>query len=422
MSQGNQFHQYGYDHYLKAPKRPEQPSSSYRGLMDRGRGARFFRKLQSPAVATIALVASGILFTGVIIATYPSGENRQPEIPIVKADLRPIKEAPQDAGGMDIPNRESTILARVGQSKAPPANALEEPQAIENLLAQSRPNEDLVSKEQALERAMKARNPMVSGQGEQEGSEARENAGDDSFAPQTAAKSPDGAERIEIKPIQSGAPESTSSAQTMDTAQAETSGNMASAFDVKEPQAPQANDILQKIGDRQDEEAQKQDTAAHSDEFAREVASAAQLRKPARPKMHAAAQSPETIDYVRSVLNHEPGRTTTPQKSASDETANSVEPAAGLATASRSANTIESGTYFVQLASITDAARAGSEWAKMQEKYNVLSASKFRVQEANLSKGTFYRIQAGPMSKSSAERICDELKRMKKPGGCLVVK
>ncbi len=83
---------------------------------------------------------------------------------------------------------------------------------------------------------------------------------------------------------------------------------------------------------------------------------------------------------------------------------------------------IKAGLFFVQLASITDPARAGSEWVKMQKKYGVLSTSKFRVQEASLPSGTFYRIQAGPMSKSSADEICASLKASKKPGGCLVVK
>ena len=58
----------------------------------------------------------------------------------------------------------------------------------------------------------------------------------------------------------------------------------------------------------------------------------------------------------------------------------------------------------------------------MKAKYNVLSQEKFRVQEASVNSGTFYRIQAGPMSKANANNICDSLKQAGKPGGCLVVK
>ena len=49
-----------------------------------------------------------------------------------------------------------------------------------------------------------------------------------------------------------------------------------------------------------------------------------------------------------------------------------------------------------------------------------LSGLKFRTQEAKLAKGTFHRIQAGPMSKDSATSLCNEIKK-KTPGGCLVV-
>ncbi|MCB1721141.1 MAG: SPOR domain-containing protein [Alphaproteobacteria bacterium] len=34
-------------------------------------------------------------------------------------------------------------------------------------------------------------------------------------------------------------------------------------------------------------------------------------------------------------------------------------------------------------------------------------------------RGTYYRIQAGPMSRASASDICDSIKAQK-PGGCLV--
>lgn len=43
------------------------------------------------------------------------------------------------------------------------------------------------------------------------------------------------------------------------------------------------------------------------------------------------------------------------------------------------------------------------------------------MQEASLDRGTFYRIQAGPISKDSADEICREIKAIT-PVGCLVVK
>lgn len=91
-----------------------------------------------------------------------------------------------------------------------------------------------------------------------------------------------------------------------------------------------------------------------------------------------------------------------------------TEPAAGTTAAK-----VTSGTYFVQLASVKDTAGAPAEYKKMQAKYTGLSGIEFRTQRADLAKGTFYRIQAGPMSKESATSTCNGIKA--KGGSCLVV-
>src|SRR5690606_2405005 len=108
------------------------------------------------------------------------------------------------------------------------------------------------------------------------------------------------------------------------------------------------------------------------------------------------------------------------QEPASEEKAAAkAEPAAGAATAAPAA--IESGTHFVQLASIQDSSKAASEYKKMQAKYGALAGMGYRLQEAQIAgKGTFYRIQAGPVSKAAAEKACAAIKTQN-PGGCLVV-
>ncbi|MGH1402832.1 MAG: SPOR domain-containing protein [Alphaproteobacteria bacterium] len=392
MSQDNQFYQYGYDHYLKAPKKPVADAPSFdasRGASTYGIKSRLIRSVQSPAVATVALVAAGVLFVSVIVATYPSADDPQQPIPIVKADLRPIKVEPVEAGGMDIPHKDSTILARVGQ---PPT--IDESSVVENLLASPSVAEPLITKEEAIQKAM-AQSPAsapysVSESGSQSTVISKVTEATESV--QISAKE----EVVEIKP------EVVASFDPIETPTLVEPS--APSVGVKEAEAPEAHDILQKVG------ASKADISEGSTEFELEVARAAVASKPSRPAtIHAAATSPETLEFVRSVLNKE-----------SDVSPSSIEPAAGAASAAPAA--IASGSYFVQLASITDAARAGNEFSKMQKKYTVLSDAKFRVQEASLSNGTFYRIQAGPMSQDSANRICDSLKASGKPGGCLVVK
>lgn len=86
-------------------------------------------------------------------------------------------------------------------------------------------------------------------------------------------------------------------------------------------------------------------------------------------------------------------------------------------------NANTTGDYVVQLASIKDRSRAESEWNKLSSKYtSALSGVSYRVEMAVLGeKGTFYRIQAGPMSKDRANSICSEIKAIN-PSGCIVKK
>lgn len=121
----------------------------------------------------------------------------------------------------------------------------------------------------------------------------------------------------------------------------------------------------------------------------------------------AAAAVPEAVDRAPKVEEPESAEVKTePAK---------VEPAAGTTAAK-----VTPGGSYVQLASVKDASGADREYKKMQAKYSALSGVRYRTQEANLgAKGTFHRIQAGPMSKESASRICASIKSS--GGSCLVV-
>ncbi len=371
MSQDNNFHQYGYDHYLKAPAKPSmQPRTVARHSGGKLLFAQIFRKLQTPAVATVALLGAGALFAGVIFMTYPTGDEGERQIPIIKADLRPIKTQPVERGGMSIPHRDSTILANVGQPRFSQSRIADENHKIENLLSLS--NDDLVSKEQAIERAMEQ----------------------DKMPVELMAQMKKDTVPVLLRSEQVSAPSETSPVRVP-------LKEKTASFDLKEPTA---KDVLQKIG------ALENEMSEDNSEFSMKAASAATALKPNYSTRRfssnsvSSSKSPDTIDFVRSVLNSEPAK---------------IEPAAGAASV---AANITAGMYFVQLASITDQARASKEWSKMQARYSSLSSAEYRVQEASLSSGTFYRIQAGPMSKESANEICNALKAAGKPGGCLVVK
>lgn len=101
------------------------------------------------------------------------------------------------------------------------------------------------------------------------------------------------------------------------------------------------------------------------------------------------------------------------------EAAAKTEPAAGAASAPK----VTPGGYYIQVGSVRSESGADGEWKKIQAKYSSqLGGLKYRTQEANLgAKGVFYRIQAGPMSKESADGICGKIKAQS-PGACLVTK
>ena len=443
MSQGDQFHQYGYDHYLKAPKKQgghRRDSYSHNGgniissLLRSFGASSIFHKLQNPIVVGGVLGCAILLFIGVITVTCFSDDGVDKAIPIVKADLGNIKQTPNNPGGMDIPYRQSTILARSDQ----PTFEVEA-KTVENLLA-NQEYEDLVSKEEAINRAMQS--PVMGGTGYSFADSAE--AQDDLTALQET--NPQGTDSqvqangvVDILSQQSISVEAKETVVSGEANEA-LSADKAEEVEIKpafDLEKPDTNDILQKIGSSKGSNSDGEISAHFSDDFINMAAKSALVTKPAISKkiaaalagnaiasevksypanLHNAGQSPETLEYVRSVLNSDLNSSNVNTQSGAY--VQSIEPALGAS----SDIEVGAGVYFVQLASITDAKRAVSEWTKMQRKYPVLVSSKFRVQEASLPGGTFYRIQAGPMSKESATQICNALKQANKPGGCLVVK
>lgn len=149
----------------------------------------------------------------------------------------------------------------------------------------------------------------------------------------------------------------------------------------------------------------------------------AEAKKP--ESLHAAGASPDTLAFVRSVLDNKDKKK--PVSDVSARLLNTVEPAAGSADAKSEATTTKTianitngGAFYVQLGSVTSPDGAEKAWDKYAAEFG-LQGSSHRVQEANLgARGTFYRIQAGPFEETQAYDLCKSIKA-KKPGGCLVV-
>ena len=75
----------------------------------------------------------------------------------------------------------------------------------------------------------------------------------------------------------------------------------------------------------------------------------------------------------------------------------------------------------IQLASLTSDDAARADWQRIQKaNTDLLGALSLNLQTASLAKGTFYRIQAGPLAdRAAASALCDKLKARKQD--CLVV-
>lgn len=83
---------------------------------------------------------------------------------------------------------------------------------------------------------------------------------------------------------------------------------------------------------------------------------------------------------------------------------------------------LSGGGVRLQIASVGQEPLAAGEWQRLARKYpDLLGTIGYRVVAADLgAKGTFYRVQAGPVDEARAREICDALKA--KGDGCIVVR
>jgi hypothetical protein len=395
MQQGdnNQYQNYGYDPY-------EQPPA--RGLTEKFFGARIAQRLRSPAMAAVIVLATGAAFAGVIAGTY-SGGGDEP-VPVIRAQADRFKTEPTERGGMDVPHRESTVFNTV-RGKPFSGDA-----PVENLLSAEQ-EEEPADKLQAFERIA---------------AEEMQQAEEKSIIKVQEVKDADGAkspDEAQLEPsaggdnVISGAPEN------------KEAENLASVADVtpapekKEEKIAAATTTETTIVKETVEKISPQD-----------LAKAETITSTTRPpsKLHTPGASPETIDFVRDVLNKKDSKKAAagtapvesllePVAAAPEKEIASIQPAAGDATSS-SFRTDPSGTHFVQVASVPSPEATFPEWEKLQKQIPQLAGLEYRVSQAEVAgRGTFYRIQAGPFSKEQAGQLCDAIKAQK-PSGCLVVR
>jgi outer membrane biosynthesis protein TonB len=143
---------------------------------------------------------------------------------------------------------------------------------------------------------------------------------------------------------------------------------------------------------------------------------------PVVPQVQAEApRRPEPPKIVKPVTDPPPASAavTAPATPAVKE----ATPAAKPAPAKTAAATPATGNFRVQIAAVRSQQRAEAEWQRVQRKNpNVLSGLTLMTQQINLGadKGIFFRIQAGPLSRQQAAKICQVLKSRKQ--ACILVR
>lgn len=81
------------------------------------------------------------------------------------------------------------------------------------------------------------------------------------------------------------------------------------------------------------------------------------------------------------------------------------------------------GNRYIQLGSYKASTGATTDWEKLKKKHpDLLGSLTMKTQKVDIpGKGTFHRLQAGPLTEEKARAICEQMKKQN-AGGCVLVK
>jgi cell division septation protein DedD len=306
-------------------------------------------KLNTILVFSALVLASGLVWYSVT--------NKDEGVPIIRADNSAIKVHPDDRGGMEIENQDSTIyqaLRKDGSSAR-----------VENLLANNTQNRDNA--------APINRDELFAGlKTHQENNAAAQIQNDltqnETLAAPTHAPIDVQAEKPVIVAPSHKEEDQTKSAPSLATASASIN----------------VNDNNNGSGN-----VTNNDSA---------------ISAPiARPKTISSATQTNTKQpekALTSLLAEVQGLKTAPlhtQKSTTKPTAPSA----------------QAGHSYIQIGSLTSARAATAHWETRQQQFPaLLKGYKLRIQDVEIAgRGTYYRVQAGPVSKESAQQACLEINK-----------
>ncbi len=337
-----------------------------RDEFDDPKGADLLGSIGPKAAFFIVLIALSFMI-GVVWKLYVGGGSSDAKnIPIIRADSEPYKVDPDEPGGMQMPHKDSTIFSSLNSDP-------DEDRGIENLLADT-------DEEKPMPRSQLFAGLNTEPNADLQDEETQETPLDKPLAEATQQVAKTSSEKVDLL---------------------EKSVEEASNLEIPkkvEPILPSSDEeeAKQKLIEDAKIEAEKAQALIKEKE--------AEIAKKAKAAQEKIAQEKIAQEKAKKAAAEKAAKA----KEAVDTPAPKV--------------VVGTGDYYVQLASVQDRARTDSEWSKLQSKYGAtLSGYKYRVETANLAKGTYYRIQAGPVSKAQATTTCNAIKR-KDPNGCLVKK
>lgn len=293
------------------------------------------------------------------------------QVPVIKADERPVKARPADPGGMEVPNQDKLIYERLGSA------AGNEPEVERLLPAPETPQAPPVQPRPAGSAA-----PPPPTTTQEMFGESR------TLTPVTppSAIHPNAVQQQAVHPTAPAAPAAPAAGGAIPSAPA-----VAAA-----PSAP---------------------VAAATPVAPAPVAAVSPTPAPvapaAPPRPLAAPAPAKAAPVAAATPAPAPAPLAAPTKLAA------VTPATPPAATARP---VSGGTYLIQLGALRSEADANKEWAR-QKKANadVLGSLSPDIVMVDLgAKGTFFRLRAGPLDEASARSLCGDL--TKRNTGCMVVR
>lgn len=339
--------------------------------------------------ATIVVVASGLMIFHAYQSIIGSSDNTVQSVPLIKAETKPFRIVPDNAGGAEIPGKDSTLFRMLDQNESDPLalSGAKVQDAQDTIVPQSSDRDDEPVQGFQLPEIPEPRSESLYGMIDELKEsdtpvEAPVNQGDDSDNSAEAN-------------VSTNTPEKDQGYVPLDK-----DSKVALQEKLKDVIAEQAQAV------KVDESAIDTKTDQSTDNTVKEkaaIVSPLPVSKPPQKKTVIQAK-PASVNTTKQM----------PERSASESVA--VPPKANDQTP-----VIRS--YYIQLASLRDEAAARNTYERIRQNFpQLVQGVGVRYPTADLgARGVFTRIQVGPLPKAEAQKRCDAYSSDPNGGTCLVI-